>query len=348
MKEVIIVGWINKGKPADCGETMKNQLIIQKLEGMGIKCYQEDFKGWRLHPWIILQLVWDLVVHKNSTLILSTSPKNIYLFMKVLKKIHWRQNTVHWVIGGNFGNEVEQGKFDADVVRYMRHTLVESHFMVEQLEGFGIKGVKEVPNFKPITHYPGLRKKYPESEMGLRFVFLSRIMPEKGCDYILEAAKLLNAEGYEERYIIDFYGKEEDTYKTRFKQTIDELKNVHYKGFLNLRVDEGYDTLSNYDMMLFPTYWEGEGFAGIFIDAFVCGLPIIATDWAHNTAFLTEGETALFVPVHDVTALHKKMKECIEGYYDINEMAYNCQNQAERYNVDNVITKELLEEIGVL
>lgn len=26
--EAIIIGWINKGKPADCGETMKNQLMI--------------------------------------------------------------------------------------------------------------------------------------------------------------------------------------------------------------------------------------------------------------------------------------------------------------------------------
>ena len=27
--EAIVIGWINKGKPADCGETMKNQVIIK-------------------------------------------------------------------------------------------------------------------------------------------------------------------------------------------------------------------------------------------------------------------------------------------------------------------------------
>ena len=31
-KKVIFVGWINKGKPADCGETMKNQLCIEKQQ----------------------------------------------------------------------------------------------------------------------------------------------------------------------------------------------------------------------------------------------------------------------------------------------------------------------------
>ena len=32
MRKAIVVGWINKGKEADCGETMKNQLMIKRLE----------------------------------------------------------------------------------------------------------------------------------------------------------------------------------------------------------------------------------------------------------------------------------------------------------------------------
>lgn len=50
--EAIIIGWINKGKPADCGETMKNQLMIRKLEELGIRCRQIDFKNWKRHPWV--------------------------------------------------------------------------------------------------------------------------------------------------------------------------------------------------------------------------------------------------------------------------------------------------------
>ena len=38
MNGAIIIGWINKGKPADCGETMKNQLMIHRLEELGVKC----------------------------------------------------------------------------------------------------------------------------------------------------------------------------------------------------------------------------------------------------------------------------------------------------------------------
>lgn len=348
MKEVIIVGWLNKGKPADCGETMKNQLIVDKLERMGVKCRQIDFKAWRRRPWVFLNLAWDLVFHRNNSIILSTSAQNIYFFMKIMKKIKWKQNTIHWVIGGNLGQKVVQGIYKSEVIGYMNHTLVESRFMAEQLEAAGIKGVKEVPNFKPIPYIPKIGKKYPETGQPLRFVFLSRIMPEKGCDYILAAARMLNSEGYDGKYSIEFFGKIADSYQKVFLKKLDSFNNVHYKGFLNLRKNESYDELSGYDLMLFPTYWKGEGFAGVFIDAFISGLPMIVTNWAHNKVFLEDAKTALFIPVHDVVALHDKMKECVDGKINIVSMAHNCQNQIARYDVDNVITEELLGEIGVM
>lgn len=347
MKEAIIVGWINKGKAADCGETMKNQLIIDKLEKMGTHCYIVDFKGWRKRPWVFLQLAWYMIVHKSATLILSTSAQNIYPLIKMMKKIKWKQNTVHWVIGGNLGEKIQEGIYDSEVMGYVDHTLVESNMMLEQLEREGITNVKEVPNFKPISYIPQIKKTF-DANHKFRFVFLSRIMPEKGCDYIIEAVKLLNTNGYANKFIVDFYGKIADEYEENFLHSLESLNNANYCGFLNLRENEGYDRLAQYDIFLFPTYWKGEGFAGVFIDAFICGLPLIVTDWAHNRSFVQEGKTGMFIPVHNVIALYEKMKECIDGNYNIQEMAKLCQKEASHYDVDNVITKELLEEIGGL
>ena len=344
---VILVGWIRKGKPADCGETMKNQLLIKKLQDLGVGVRQMDFKDWRKHPWVFFQLLWNMIVHRDEALILSTSAQNVYPLMKLVKAIGWHQNTIHWVIGGSLGQKVQNGTYRSDVIGYMQHTLVESRLMKEQLEQSGIKGVKEVPNFKPINYYPSLTQKRSFNDGKLHFVFLSRIMPEKGCDYILEAARLLNEEGLEERYVIDFYGKVADGYQTVFDKKVNSLKNVSYKGFLNLREHTGYDELATYDVMLFPTYWKGEGLAGVFIDAFISGVPMIVTDWAHNRAFMDEGETALFIPVHDVVALKTKMKEFIDGKYSLQELANNCQRHAEKFNVDNVVTEQLLKEIGI-
>ena len=346
--KVLVLGWTNKGKPADCGETMKNQLLIAKLRQMGVECTELDFKNWKRHPWVLLGILIEIFSNKDATLILSTSTQNIYQLLKLMKQLKWKQNLVHWVIGGTLGDRTQNGMYEPSIIGYPAHTLVESSRMAEKLGSCGVNNVTVVPNFKPISYYPELSDKRPKDGEKLKFVFLSRIMPEKGCDYILEAADQLNQSGYKDKYIIDFYGKISDEYKTTFERRIEENDNCFYKGFLNLCESAGYDILSGYHMMLFPTYWKGEGFAGVFIDAFVAGLPLIATQWAHNDCFLREGSTALFVPPHDVNALSCKMAECIDGRYDINEMSLNCRADAAKYDVDNVITEELLEKIGII
>ncbi len=344
-KTVTFVGWIRKGKPANCGETMKNQLLIARLEELGVRVRQMDFKDWRKHPWVLLQLLWNMIINKKDTLILSTSAQNVYPLMKLMKKLKWQQNTVHWVIGGSLGEKVISNVYRKDIIGYISHTLVESPLMKEQLDSCGIKGVKVVPNFKPINYIPNINEKEKVENRPLHFIFLSRIMPEKGCDYILEAVKLLNNNGYKHRFLVDFFGKIDEQYLKVFQSKIDVLQNVKYQGFLNLRQDKGYDMLATYDVMLFPTYWRGEGLAGVFIDTFISGVPMIVTDWAHNRCFMEDGRTALFIPVHNVVALYEKMKNCIDGKYDLFRMATDCQKQAEKFNIEKVVTNKLLAEI---
>lgn len=100
--------------------------------------------------------------------------------------------------------------------------------MKEQLESCGLKGVKVVPNFKPINYYPSIDWKLNvDTGRRLRFVFLSRIIPEKGCDYILEAVKMLNEHEYAQSFTVDFYGKIDDAYKDTFLSKVNQLANVN-------------------------------------------------------------------------------------------------------------------------
>ena len=132
--------------------------------------------------------------------------------MKVMKTVSWKQHTIHWVIGGSLGDKVQNGTFDSKVIGYMNWTLVESNIMVEQLTKAGVKNVIQVPNFKPIPYMPQVEKRHNK----LRFVFLSRIMPEKGCDYIIECANTLNKKGLTDKYEIDFYGEVAESYENVF------------------------------------------------------------------------------------------------------------------------------------
>lgn len=345
-KGVIIVGWIDRGNIPDNGETVKNQLMITRLQELGVRCRQMDFKRWKRHPWVILQFGWSLLFHRNDTLVFSTSLDNVYWLMRLMKLVGWKQNMVHWVIGGALGERVKRGERNPQVLNYMNYTLVESPLMAQQLAECGVEHVMQLPNFKQIEYIP--KKVACSHKSVVKFVFLSRIVAGKGCDYILEAVRKLNELGYQDRFVVDFYGSIASEYQESFEAGCASLQNVTYKGFLNLRSPSGYDTLSSYDVMLFPTYWKSEGFAGVFVDAFIAGLPIIASRWAHNERFLVEGETALFVPVHDVNSLKNRMLDCIEGRVDLHQMSIHCQAEASKYDVKAVITENLLQRIGIM
>ena len=44
--------------------------------------------------------------------------------MKLMKKVKWKQPTIHWVIGGTLGEKVKNGIFDKDIIGYMDWTIV--------------------------------------------------------------------------------------------------------------------------------------------------------------------------------------------------------------------------------
>ena len=349
MKSVIFVGWVNQGKPPVDGETAKNQYIIAELKKY-CKVTVLDFYQKNHHPWIFLQALWALVSQPKATIIFSTSAKNVYGTLKLFRTLHIKRDVIHWVIGGKFGDNIQNGVFNADVFDYPKYTFVESQAMVKQLQECGIKGVSQLPNFKAIPYFPDLHKALNDRKNSSKigFVFLSRVMPEKGCNYILEAIKALNEKGLHNRFFVDFYGKMDEAYKEKFTQIVNQLDNANYHGLLDLKTAAGYDTLVSYHAMLFPTYWKGEGFAGVFIDAFIAGLPMLVSDWAHNAEIIRDGELGILYPVHDVKALTDTMEKCILGEIDLEEMVVHARQEASRYDAEQVLNKDYLQSIGLI
>lgn len=349
MKEVIFVGWISKGSVPVVGETVKNQYIIEELKKY-CKVTELDFYQKNKHPWIYLQAVWAFSRHPHASIVISTSAKNVYAMLRLLKGLGLKRHIIHWVVGGAFPQLVKEGRFKADVFNYVSLNLVQCKDMIDQLKEAGINNGKYVSNFKRIEYYPDLEQalKIRFQEKVIRFVFLSRVHPAKGCDYILEAVETLNKMGLKERFIVDFYGKFEESYKKDFLEHVDKIENVSYKGKLNLREDAGYDTLATYHAMLFPTFHPSEGFAGIFIDAFIAALPVLASDWAYNKSIIRDGELGVIYPTHNVEALTKVMEDCIERKISLEQMAINSRGEAYKYEAENVLNKDYIKELGLL
>lgn len=114
------------------------------------------------------------------------------------------------------------------------------------------------------------RPRPPERDgAATRFVYLGRVREEKGIWQIAEAAAVLAG-----RCSVDIYGPYENGFDW---DLLDRCPYVHYRGVL----DHGRiaSVLSEYDGLLLPTYWQGEGYPGVIIEAFHAGVPVIATRW---------------------------------------------------------------------
>lgn len=337
-KKILFVGLIEK--VAKNGESMKNHLFIERFKEIYDKVYTFDAKGVKHKPWKIIKLVWQCLCYHEIPIFVSASPS----VGEPLVKLMWMlgcTNIYYWMVGGTFHNKVENGELDKVFYQKLKCVIVQSPRMLDSLLRQGFSNVYFVSNSKRIDYLPDISSR---SNSNTRFVFLSRINPAKGCGEIIESVKKLNELGYQSRFSVDFYGAIDLVYP-EFPKLIKGIGNIKYKGFLDLTNNEGYDLLSKYDMMLFPTYWDGEGFPGVIIDSYIAGVPVLASDWSLNCDYVTE-KSGIIIPHHNQCRLFEEMKKVIEGQYDLSLMSQNSQSLAMQYDNRLILTKERLIEIG--
>ena len=76
--------------------------------------------------------------------------------------------------------------------------------------------------------------------------------------------------------------------------------------------------MQDYFVLLFPTNYEGKGFAGILIDAYSAGVPVIAYDWKYNAERVNEtvggvyptGDQLAFVDILKAAATNPTLLLC--------------------------------------
>lgn len=112
--------------------------------------------------------------------------------------------------------------------------------------------------------------KYPENNQPIKFVFISRIMKEKGIDIYLETAKIIKNKGYNAEFHI--CGFCEEDYQSKLSDY--EKKNIIiYHGMVtNIK-----EILENIHCTVHPSYYP-EGLSNVLLESSASGRPIITTD----------------------------------------------------------------------
>ena len=170
------------------------------------------------------------------------------------------------------------------------------------------------------------------------------VCKEKGITDAVEAVHKVNKEFGEIVATLDIYGQVFEDYKEEFENLKKDFgEAINYGGIIAF--DSSVETLKNYDALLFPTFYVGEGFPGTIIDAFHSAVPVIATDWNANKEIITDGITGIVYPNDAHKDLYSTVKWAVENGNEIVNMKKNALSEAEKYGADNLM-KVIIDAIS--
>ena len=145
---------------------------------------------------------------------------------------------------------------------------------------------------------------YPSEEKGIHFLYLGRIMKEKGIDEILGAFLRLKQE-YGDRVVLDLVGFFEDDYKDR----ITELANHNKLIFHGFRSDPRPYYAAAHCVVL-PSYHEG--MSNVLLEGAATGRALITSDIPGCRETVHDGENGFLIPPKDEDALYLAMKRFVD------------------------------------
>lgn len=343
MKKIGVIGHFGGPKKFNDGQTVKTIEVNNYIEEYFN--ITTDKLDTYYHPKNLFSIFFRTykIMKSNDIIILIVSnrgykviaPLMFYLNKKFKKKIY------ELVIGGTRYNEYNKSKFMRKVAKSFTKIYVETTNMKKEYNKRNIYNVDVLPNFKhlKIAKIASFREKKE-----LKICTFSRVNILKGIEDAIEAVKLANNILKKNVFYLDIYGQIDKDYKERFEHTIVPNLPAYIKYSGEVPFFESVNTIKKYDLMLFLTFWEREGFPGTLLDSIFSGVPTISTEWNCNFEILTDKKNALKVQVHDIEKVAELLVELYKNQEKLYEMKKECLASAKLYTPDYAM-KDFIEEL---
>lgn len=174
---------------------------------------------------------------------------------------------------------------------------------------------------------------YPNDEQ-IRFLFVGRVMQEKGIDELFEAAKRIKKE-YDSVYF-DIVGPYEDDYKDVTNRLVEDGV-IDYHGFQ----EDVKPFIEKAHCFVLPSWHEG--MANTNLECGAMGRPIITSKIHGCLEAVEDGKTGFLAEPKNADDLYDKMKKFIDLPYDKKvEMGQASHNHiAENFDKKDVVSKTI-------
>lgn len=335
MNKIILVGPCkNKSSKSTGGAVVLFEQLIDALDNLEIDYILIDSnKNNYKSKFCAVYIIYKKIVaysHPNNILFLNSS--NDYLFISPILPLLQYKKSILRKFGGEFIDSYlgKRGLIEKILCRFSlkqyNYIYLETKALVEDASKFS-KIVHYFPNVRAIEKF-NFKKVYKK-----KLVYIGRIYKEKGIDLILNNAQSLNELGFS----INLFGPViDEIYYEKFNQNI----YVEYGGIADK--NDVLNTLSRYDVLLFPSQDNGEGYPGIIIEALSQGLPIVTSSVGGVREMIFDGLNGFLFDIEE----NEKFKDTILKitYDNFAVLSKYAMNSAKKY--DNIsVTKTILKDI---
>lgn len=203
-----------------------------------------------------------------------------------------RTRIYYFVVGGWLAQFIETLPLHRFMLRHIAGIYPETHKLEKDLrEKYGFRHVRVFPNFR---FCESLTFSSCHETGKLKLVFMARVTKLKGLPAIFSLGDYLLANHLQSHVSIDFYGQIPADEETYVNDNLRKYSFMAYRGVL--QPADIHKALSQYDALILPTQYPGEGIPGSIVDAYMAGLPVVVTEWKYAHELVKDGETGLIVP----------------------------------------------------
>ena len=333
-KALKTIGIIGRVSETLCdGQTVKTRILVDELRGRYPEssiyiAHTHDFKRRPLKR--LGQVLQCLRRSEAVFVLLSRNGRKVIFPLLYILNRFYRKPLFHDLIGGVLDEDLRREPGLLKQLHMFRVNWVETDGLRDRLAAMGLKNGETLPNFKRLRVVPEVECT-PKTDEIWRFCTFSRVTETKGITVAIQAVTEINRQRGKTVATLDIYGPVEPPYDAVFPQLLaDAGEAVRYMGVADYR--ESTRILKSYDMLLFPTWHDGEGFPGTLVDAFSAGLPVIATDWHCNGEIIAHGKTGYLYPVNQPHLLKTLMEQAMADPTGVHRMALECLREVRRYD----------------
>ena len=193
------------------------------------------------------------------------------------------------------------------------------------------------PNGVSLENKSLLRCKLNISEDDFVFIFIGRIVGDKGINELVSAFKQMVNQKCK-LLLVGSYESELDPLLPETLHEIDSNPNIIATGYQS--DVRPYFAIS--DALAFPSY--REGFPNVVMQAGAMGLPSIVTDINGSNEIIEEGTNGIIIPPKDVALLKNAMTEIIENKELYQHLKSNARKMITSRYEQRIVWEALLEE----